>query len=69
LDLAETRDQLSAVPEFWGLRELDAFLLVVDDIPSGGAFNPALATLNLRDVDRIEVLRGQGCSGGARQKE
>jgi outer membrane receptor protein involved in Fe transport len=47
-----------AVPEFWGLRESDAFLLVVDDIPWGGAFNPALTALNLRDVERIEVLRG-----------
>src|SRR3954447_17034763 len=47
-----------AVPEFWGLREFDAFLLVVDDIPWGGAFNPALTTLNVRDVERIEVLRG-----------
>ncbi len=48
----------SAVQEFWGLREFDAFLLVVDDIPWGGAFNPALTTLNLRDVERIEILRG-----------
>ena len=48
----------SAVPEFWGLREFDAFLLVVDDIPWGGALNPAVATLSLRDVERIEVLRG-----------
>ncbi|MEN3337726.1 MAG: iron complex outerrane recepter protein [Acidobacteriota bacterium] len=48
----------AAVPEFWGLREFDAFLLVVDDIPWGGAFNPDLATLNLRDVERIEILRG-----------
>ena len=47
-----------AVPEFWGLREFDAFLLVVDDIPWGGAFNPDLTTLNVRDVERIEVLRG-----------
>lgn len=47
-----------AVPEFWGLRELDAFLLVVDDIPWGGAFNPALPALSLHDVERIEVLRG-----------
>jgi outer membrane receptor protein involved in Fe transport len=47
-----------AVPEFWGLREFDAFLLVVDDIPWGGAFNPALTTLNLQDIERIEVLRG-----------
>ncbi|MFL5638206.1 MAG: TonB-dependent receptor, partial [Gemmatimonadaceae bacterium] len=48
----------SAVPEFWGLRELDAFLLVVDGIPWGGAFNPAISTLSLRDVERIEILRG-----------
>jgi iron complex outermembrane recepter protein len=47
-----------SVPEFWGLREFDAFLLVVDGVPWGGAFNPALATLNLGDVDRIEILRG-----------
>src|ERR1035437_3779611 len=48
----------SAVPEFWGLREFDAFLLVVDGIPWGGAFNPAIPSLSLRDVARIEVLRG-----------
>ncbi len=47
-----------SVPEFRGLREFDAFLLVVDGIPWGGAFNPALTTLNLRDVERIEILRG-----------
>ena len=48
----------SAVPEFWGLREFDAFLLVVDDVPWGGALNPAVATASLRDVERIEILRG-----------
>jgi iron complex outermembrane recepter protein len=48
----------SAVPEIWGLREFDAFLLVVDGIPWGGAFNPAVAALSLRDVERIEILRG-----------
>ncbi|MEZ5294640.1 MAG: TonB-dependent receptor plug domain-containing protein, partial [Vicinamibacterales bacterium] len=47
-----------AVPEFWGLREFDAFLLVVDDVPWGGAFNPALTALSMRDVERVEVLRG-----------
>ena len=47
-----------AVPDFWGLKEFDAFLLVVDGVPWGGAFNPALTSLNLTDVDRIEVLRG-----------
>lgn len=48
----------SSVPEFWGLREFDAFLLVVDGVPWGGALNPALATLNLQDIERVEVLRG-----------
>ncbi len=47
-----------AVPEFWGLREFDAFLLVVDGVPWGGALNPDVATLSLRDVERVEVLRG-----------
>jgi iron complex outermembrane receptor protein len=48
----------SSIPEIWGLREFDAFLLVVDNVPWGGAFNPALATLDLNDVERIEILRG-----------
>jgi iron complex outermembrane receptor protein len=48
----------SAVPEFWGLREFDAFLLVVDGVPWGGALNPAVACVSLRDVERIEILRG-----------
>jgi iron complex outermembrane receptor protein len=48
----------SAVPSLLGLHEFDAFLLVVDGIPWGGAFNPAMATLDLDDVERIEVLKG-----------
>jgi iron complex outermembrane receptor protein len=48
----------SAIPEIWGLREFDAFLLVVDGVPAGGAFNPALPTLDLNGVERIEILRG-----------
>jgi iron complex outermembrane recepter protein len=48
----------SAVPSFWGLHEFDAFLLVMDDVPWGGAFNPSITTLNLNDVERIEVLKG-----------
>lgn len=47
-----------AVPSFWGLHEFDAFLLVVDGVPWGGAFNPSIPTLNLNDVERIEILRG-----------
>lgn len=48
----------SSVPEMWGLREFDAFLLVVDGVPWGGTFNPALSTLDLENVERIEVQRG-----------
>ncbi|MGE5236958.1 MAG: TonB-dependent receptor [Acidobacteriota bacterium] len=48
----------ASVPELWGLREFDAFLLVVDGVPWGGAYNPDLATVDLTDVDRIEILRG-----------
>ncbi|TLY78994.1 MAG: hypothetical protein E6K49_04615, partial [Gammaproteobacteria bacterium] len=48
----------SSVPSLWGLHEFDAFLLVVDGVPAGGAFNPALPTLDLHDVDRIEVMKG-----------
>jgi len=47
-----------SVPEMWGLREFDAFLLVVDGVPWGGAFNPDLATVDMTDVDRIEIVRG-----------
>jgi outer membrane receptor protein involved in Fe transport len=47
-----------AVPSFWGLHEFDAFLLVVDGVPWGGAFNPSIQTLNLNNVERIEILRG-----------
>jgi iron complex outermembrane receptor protein len=48
----------SFVPAFWGLKEFDAFVLLVDGVPWGGTFNPALTTLDLNDVERIEVLRG-----------
>lgn len=48
----------SAVPSLWGLHEFDAFLLVVDGIPWGGAFNPSIPTLDLNNVEKIEVLRG-----------
>jgi len=50
----------SAVPSFWGLHEFDAFLLVVDGIPWGGAFNPAIPSLDFNDVQRIEVMKGSG---------
>ena len=46
------------VPSIWGLREADAYLLVVDGVPWGGAFNPATPSIALSGVDRIEILRG-----------
>ena len=54
VDIAPGGDRVpaSAVPEFWGLKEFDAFLLVVDDMPWGGTFNPALTTIDLNDVER-----------------
>jgi outer membrane receptor protein involved in Fe transport len=48
----------SSVPSFWGLHEFDAFLLVMDQVPWGGAYNPGITTLNLNDVERVEVLKG-----------
>jgi iron complex outermembrane receptor protein len=48
----------SAVPSFWGLHEFDAFLLVVDGVPWGGAFNPAITTLDFTDIERVEILMG-----------
>jgi iron complex outermembrane receptor protein len=48
----------SAVPSFWGLHEFDAFLLVVDGVPWGGAFNPSITTLDFTDIERVEVLKG-----------
>jgi len=49
---------MSSVPELWGLKEFDAFLLVIDGVPWGGAFVPALSTIDLDGVERIEIVRG-----------
>ena len=47
-----------SVPALWGLREVDAFLLVIDGVPAGGAFNPLTPQVDLTGVERIEILRG-----------
>jgi iron complex outermembrane receptor protein len=48
----------SAVPAFWGLHEFDAFLLVVDGVPWGGAFNPGITSLDFTNTQRVEVMKG-----------
>src|SRR5262245_45528320 len=59
-DIAQGGDNgpASSVPEMWGLREVDAFLVVVDGVPWGGGFKPELSALSVKDVARIEILRG-----------
>jgi iron complex outermembrane receptor protein len=47
----------ASTPSVLGRTEADDFLLLVDGVPVGGAFVPAFATLDLHDVERIEVLR------------
>ena len=47
-----------AAPGLLGLREADDFLLLIDGIPAGAAFLPQFATLDLVNVQRIEVQRG-----------
>lgn len=48
----------ASVPGLLGVREVDDFLLVVDGIPVGGAFIPQFDTVDLHNVERIEVVRG-----------
>jgi len=48
----------SSVPAFQGLREFDAFLLIVDGVPLGAAYTPLLTGLSMLGVERIEVIKG-----------
>jgi iron complex outermembrane recepter protein len=47
----------ASTPSVLGRTEADDFLLLVDGVPVGGAFIPAFATLDLHNVERIEILR------------
>jgi len=42
----------------WGLREFDAYALMVDGVPVGGVYNPNTAFVPIEDIDRIEVQKG-----------
>jgi outer membrane receptor protein involved in Fe transport len=42
----------------WGLKEFDAYLVEIDGVPAGGAFDPDLQQIDVRNIDRIEIVRG-----------
>jgi outer membrane receptor protein involved in Fe transport len=46
------------IPGLLGSREVDDYLLVVDGVPLGSTVVPPFETVDLSDVDRIEVTRG-----------
>ena len=46
------------IPGLLGSREVDDYLLVVDGVPLGSTVVPPFETLDLSDVERIEVIRG-----------
>jgi outer membrane receptor protein involved in Fe transport len=48
----------ATVPGLLGQREADDFLLVVDGVPIGGTTTPSFESIDLTDVERIEVQRG-----------
>ncbi len=42
----------------WGLKEFDAYLVEIDGVPAGGTFDPDLQQIDVRSIDRIEIVRG-----------
>jgi iron complex outermembrane receptor protein len=53
-------DQGSGLPNvaLWGLKEFDAYLVEMDGVPMGGTFDPDLQQIDVRNIDRIEIVRG-----------
>lgn len=53
-------DQGSGLPNvaLWGLKEFDAYLVEMDGVPLGGTFDPDLQQIDVRNIDRIEIVRG-----------
>lgn len=45
----------AAVPSVWGLADFSSYLVVIDGIPWGGAFTPAISRVNLADVESIDI--------------
>jgi iron complex outermembrane recepter protein len=40
------------------LKEFDAYLVELDGVPVGGTYDPDLQQIDVRNIDRIEVMRG-----------
>ena len=53
-------DQGSTLPNvsLWGLKEFDAYLVELDGVPVGGTFDPDLQQIDVRNIKRIEIVRG-----------
>ncbi|HEX9162589.1 MAG TPA: TonB-dependent receptor [Thermoanaerobaculia bacterium] len=53
-------DQGSSLPNvaLWGLKEFDAYLVELNGVPVGGTFDPDLQQIDVRNIDRIEIVRG-----------
>ena len=56
----EGSDQGGRIPNvsLWGLKEFDAYLVELDGVPVGGTYDPDLQQIDVRNVDRIEIVRG-----------
>ncbi len=53
-------DQGGLIPNvsLWGLKEFDAYLVELDGVPLGGNYDPDLQLIDVRTIDRIEIVRG-----------
>jgi iron complex outermembrane receptor protein len=53
-------DQGGRIPNIslWGLKEFDAYLVELDGVPLGGNYDPDLQLIDVRTIDRIEIVRG-----------
>lgn len=45
----------AVAPSVWGLADFGSYLVVIDGVPWGGAFTPAVSRVNLADVATIDV--------------
>jgi iron complex outermembrane recepter protein len=60
IEAFEGSDQGGSIPNvsLWGLKEFDAYLVEMDGVPLGGTYDPDLQQIDVRNIDRIEIVRG-----------